>query len=207
MSGSFAREQSVYPFVHATVNLAFYMCTRNILWSIIAFYVWETIEKTLSQHISALAEDCTDSLIGDPIIGIGAIFAFFVLDFITGFDVVFKRHVHPVLRLFVFAGIGLTSFIAPQFESTSAYWGIAVFAAIYCAIVLAGFAGVVFYTGYNNEIRYARLSIVVWLLAVIIYAIISLVVLNGPVFTSSWMRVFLTELTFIFAALLGLLSK
>lgn len=206
MSGSFAHEQSVYPFVHATVNLALYMCSRRWALVVIAFYLWESIERVLGKHIGSLAEDCDDSLIGDPVIGLLAFSSFYVLDFVTGFDVVFRRHASLLARVFVFLAIGAASFVAPQLETTHFYWGIAVFLGIYLAVALFGFRNLVFYAGASDEIRYAGQSVVIWLLAVVVYAIISIVVLDGPLHTSSWMRVFFIALAFLAASLVGLLS-
>lgn len=205
---SFAHEQSVYPFVHATVNLAFYMCTRSFTATVIAWYVWETVEKVISSGgVTALVEDCNDSLIGDPVIGLLSILSFFVLDFVTGFDVVFRRHAWPAARLFVFLVIGLASFIAPQLETEHFYWGIAIYTGVYIVAVLVGFSNLLFCAGTSKEHRYAGLSTVIWLIAVLVYAIISIVVLDGPLGTSSWMRVLYAGLAFLFASLTGLLAK
>jgi hypothetical protein len=212
MSASFAHEQSVYPFVHATVNLAIYMCTRNFAATVIAWYAWETIEKSLSKAVPSLAENCDDSLIGDPVIGLLSISSFFIADFALNYDSAFRKCAWPVARLFVFLAIGIASFFAPQLESTDFYWGIAVYTAIYIVAVVVGFGNVLFYNNANatassRETRDARQSVTLWLFAVLAYAVTSIFVLDGALYLSSWMRVFYIAVGFVVISLYTLIDK
>lgn len=212
MSASFAHEQSVYPFVHATVNLAFYMCTRNFAATVIAWYVWETVEKSVSKAVPALAENCDDSLIGDPAIGLLSILSFFIADFALNYDVAFRKCAWPAARLFVFLAIGVTSFFAPQLETADFYWGIAVYTAVYIVAVVIGFGNVLFYNkataiASSRETRDARQSVILWLFAVLAYAIASIFVLDGALYSSSWMRVFYIATGFVVISLYTLIGK
>lgn len=198
MTLSFARENSVYPFTHAVVNLAFYQCVRDWRWSVIAMYAWESAEHALSSALSELAETCNDSLLGDPTIGILVITAFWLYDQATGADAAFVRQAHPAARLAVFLLVGGTSFLAPLLETTTAYWGIAVYIAIYLAVVV----------GWFWHLRgSAGRSVLLWLLAATIYALVSLPVLaDGPLIASSWMRAFVVSCIFLLAAGIGYLA-
>lgn len=209
MCASFADERSVFPFVHTVVNLAFYMCTRNFLLTVVAWYVWETIETFLSMRIASLVETRDDSLIGDPIIGLAAVLPFVILDYVTGFDVVFRRHAYFWSRVLVFVAIGAASFLATELQSTHFYGGVVLLMIIYLAAALIGFANLVFYSGRNNELRYAGQSVCIWLIAVVVQTIIAVVVVepSAPLVTSSWMRAFLTSVAFLLASLAGLLVK
>lgn len=212
MSTSFAHEQSVYPFVHATVNLAFYMCTRNFAATVIAWYLWETFEKLASKVVSALAENCDDSLIGDPAIGLLSVLSLFIVDFALHHDVAFRKCAHPVARLLVFVAIGVASFLVPQAETDNVYGGIVLYTTVYVVAITIGFANVLFHDKANvtssaQETNDARQSVLLWLLAVLAYAGISVSVLDGPLYSSSWMRVFYVAVALIIVSLYALIGK
>lgn len=196
---SFVREQSVYPFTHAVVNVAFYMVVRDLRWAIIGFYVWESVELVLSAAFSGLAEECNDSLLGDPLIGLLAILAFWLYDRATGADREFRQQALEVARALAFLIIGAASFVAPLLASDGVYWGIVLFAGIYVLTIVVCFW----------HLRgHAGNSVVLWVLAALVYAAASLPVLDGaPLIASSWMRVFLLASIFVVAAFVGLVSR
>lgn len=197
MSLSFAQEQSVYPFTHAVVNVALYMCLRDLKLAIILFFLWEPAEYFLKQVFSSLEEVCNDSLVGDPLIGFLAIFAFWLHDKTTNADIAFRQTALPVSRWLVFIIVGLASFLIPVLETANFYWGIVIYTAIYVLAVTVGF-------WYLEGV--AGRSVALWLLAVVAYAIISVPVTDGPNIVSSWMRVFWLACTLIIGALGGVIA-
>lgn len=194
----FAQESAVFPLVHAVTPLAFYMCTRNFLLSITAMYVWEQMELLLSGAFASLAETCSDSLVGDPIIGFFGMLPFVLLDWVTGFDVVFRRHANVWLRVLAFVGIGIATLIPVHLETSTVYWGIAVFIPTYILVALLAFKDLVFYTGPNAEVQYAGISVIIWLIAVLTHGIVALIKTPADsLYSSSWMRTFLLSLIFL----------
>jgi hypothetical protein len=205
---SFWAEQSVWPFVHSVVNIAFYNSFRSLEWAIIALFAWEVFEKITTYVSPVLAEDCFDTLVGDPIIGVVAIFTFWLLDKVTGFDVAFLRHVTFPRRLLVFAAIGIASPIAPLLQTTQFYAGIAIYTAVYVLAILIGFLPTVQNEGINREVARARQSIFVWIGAVLVYALVSVFVLPGNsfFFASSYMRALSVSLALLLIISGGLLA-
>jgi cytochrome bd-type quinol oxidase subunit 2 len=77
---------------------------------------------------------------------------------------------------------------------------------------VVGFGNVLFYnkanaTASSRETRDARQSIILWLLAVLAYAIASIFVLDGGLYSSSWMRVFYIAVGFVVISLYTLIGK
>jgi len=205
---SFWTELSVFPFVHAVVNVAFYCSFRSLPWAIIAFFVFEYLEKLTTYVSPVLYEDCFDSMVGDPTIGFLAILSFWLLDKVTGFDFVFLRHVSLLRRVLVFSIIGLASPLAPLLETEQIYFGIAIYTAVYVLTIFFGFLPTMLYVGINKEIAYARQAIVIWIIAVIIYALVSLVVVPDDAFffATPYMRAVSVAFLFILLAAGGLLA-
>lgn len=105
MSGNaFWREDSVYPFVHATLPAALYFATRHALLALLLMYVWESVEAALALYVSGdtFGESVADSLIGDPLVGALGIGALALLDAACGWSALVVDATTLGARLLVF---------------------------------------------------------------------------------------------------------
>lgn len=186
---SFAAEDAPFPFVHAVIPIAFYISSRSILWTLLAVYVFETLEAAVAPLFPVLTESVQDSLIGDPLIAFLAVLPFWVLDKCTNLDAVFEKHASVWARVLVFVFVGIPTIAVGQADTDTFYVGIIYYCAIYLFVAIIGYYELTFYIGNNVEMLYAKQSVAIWLLAVVVYATVSAPVTTGMMGISSWMRV------------------
>jgi len=203
----FVRERTAWPFVHAVMPLALYAVSRNLTLSLLLIYVWESFEALGSLFSGIFTENKTNSLLGDPLVGALAIFTLYAFDCAFGWSEPFCTTVPLGLRLGAFVVLGLASSFAfaytPRINnlSWSLVWVVPLIAALYAGTLLLFFNRVLF-RPQNDAESDAGVSVVVWLLLALFYALSA--TLSPPserLLSSTFLRVLIAELFVLVLAL------
>jgi hypothetical protein len=196
----FYKEQTRWAFVHATVPLAIYFATRNIVLTLLLIYVWETIEYILSRFISYLHESVGDSLVGDPVVGSLTVFSFWLLDQATDWDdaivdVSGRRRFFCILVLFCVTPL-IEIGQRTNLRLCAPHVGTLLYALAYAGVVL------VFYVPHLGSTPIGQ-SVFVWLIIVALLALAAAPHTDTP---SSFQRVVSMELLVLAAAFVAYIA-
>lgn len=200
MGLTFYRENTVWPYVHATTNAAVYYASRNILLCLALMLAYELFEwGVLAQISDEWAENTDDSLIGDPLIGATSIFAYWLIDQRTGWNADFRATVPRWVRWVAPLTTGVVSSVI-AINNDESSWSVVLIGVLYIAISAAFYTPYAYRVGAPPGVRH---NLIVWLYLTGVLTGLAAPRIDYPL--NTFLRVLFFNTTLLFAALAAIL--
>jgi hypothetical protein len=200
----FWREERSWPFSHVVMPLAVYVTTQDITLSLLVIYVWETAEQVLSYANPYFGETRNDSLIGDPLLGASAIFAYAAIGSALGVREPFLAATSVGVRLVALLALGVLTVVLAMdervVERAERRWlarcGVPLYTLASVGIILA------FYIGPALQSASVANALAAWLALQLVYGALATPVapLAVRTYAALYMRMLVVSVAGLFAA-------